>query len=132
MNDAHADLQAAMDAGEASLEALPDWEKLTPDQRYSLRDKNRIRVIPDIAVGTTEEILQTLNRTKLSELHAVADALPSRFTATITDLAKLLEPKAQSVSLPGGTIKTEADLTAWFEEVKARVLPKLQHGPVIL
>ena len=132
LNHAHAELQTAMDAGETSLEGLPDWEKLTPDQRYALRDKNRIRVIPDIAVGTTEEILQTLNQTKLSELHAVADALPSRFTATVTDLARLLEPKTQSVSLPGGTIKTEDDLTAWFGLVKARVLPKLQHGPVIL
>jgi len=132
LNDAHADLQAAMDAGEASLEALPDWEKLTPDQRYALRDKNRTRVIPDIAVGTPEEILQTLNRIKLSELRAIADALPSRFTATATDLAKMLEPKAQSVSLPGGTIKTETDLQAWYEDVKARVLPKLKDGPVIL
>ena len=89
-------------------------------------------MIPDIAVGTTEEILQTLNRTKPSELHAVADALPSRFAATVTDLAKMLEPKAHSVSLPGGTIKTETDLQACFEEVKAHVLPKLKDGPVIL
>jgi len=132
LNEDHAALQAAMDAGEAGLEALPEWAKLTPDQRYALREKNRIRVIPEIVVGTTEEILQTLNRTKLSELRAIADALPSRFTATATDLAKMLEPKAQSVSLPGGTIKTETDLQAWYEDVKARVLPKLKDGPVIL
>ena len=132
LNDDHAALRAAMDGGEAGLEALPEWANLTPEQRFALREKNRIRVIPEVAVGTTEEILQTLNRTKLSELRAVADALPSRFTATATDLAKLVEPKAQSVSLPGGTIKTEADLTAWYDDVKARVLPKLKDGPVIL
>ena len=132
LNEARADLQAAMDAGEASLEALPEWGKITPDERYALRDKNRIRLLPEIVVGTTDEILQTLYRTKLSQLRDIRDALPGRFTATSTDLAKMLEPKAQSVSLPGGTIKTETDLQAWFEEVKARVLPKLKDGPVIV
>jgi hypothetical protein len=43
-----------------------------------------------------------------------------------------LEPKAQPVSLPSGTIKTEAELTAWLDDVRVRVLAKLKDGPVIL
>ena len=132
LNAACTDLHAAMDAGEKVLEALPEWEKITPDERFALRNKNRIRLLPEIAVGTADEILQTLGRTKLSQLRDITDALPGRFTATSTDLAKMREPKAQSVSLPGATIKTEADLQAWFEEVEGRVLPKLKDGPVIL
>ena len=132
LNDAHAACVKGHDAGMASLEASANWQQLEPVQRYELLSKSGARVVPAIAVGTTEEVLTTLGQTKLSELKAVCDALPTRFNIALASAARLLEPKAQSVSLPGGTIKSEADLQVWFEAVKARVLPKLKDGPVIV
>jgi hypothetical protein len=38
--------------------------------------------------------------TKISELKAIRDALPTRFSNTLAAAVKLLEPKAQAVSLP--------------------------------
>ena len=89
-------------------------------------------MLPTIAVGTTEEILDTLRHIKLSELRAVCDALPTRFNHAATAAAKLLEPKAQHVSLPGGTIKNDDDLKAWLAEAEGCIRKKLKDGPVIL
>ncbi len=83
-------------------------------------------------MGTPEEVLDTLRQTKLSELRAISDALPTRFNNVLTAAAKLLEPKAQPMSLPGGTIKTEADLKAWLADAEQRIREKLKDGPVIL
>ena len=92
------------------LEASPAWQKLTPEQRYEFLTKHAVREVPAIAVGTTEEVLDTLQKTRLSELKAIRDALPARFSNVLAAAAKLLEPKAQEVRLPGGTIKNEDDL----------------------
>ena len=132
LNEAHTACVKGHEAGLAALDASPNWQQLQPDQRYELLSKSGARVVPAVAVGTTEEVLTTLGQTKLSELKAVCDALPTRFNSALAAAAKLLEPKAQPVSLPGGTIKSEADLTAWLEDVRGRVLAKLKDGPVIL
>ena len=83
-------------------------------------------------MGTTEEVLDTLRHTRLSELRAIGDALPTRFGKAASAAAKLLEPKAQPVSLPGGTIKDDEDLKSWLAEAEDRIREKLKDGPVIL
>lgn len=115
-----------------ALEATPAWKQLAPEQRHDLLGKHGIRQTPTVAVGTTDEILTTLRDVKLSELRAVCDALPTRFANAHEAAAKLLEPKAQMVTLPGGTIKTEADLQEWLEQSAQIVRAKLKEGPVIL
>jgi hypothetical protein len=132
LNEAHAACVQGHEAGMASLEASSNWQQLKPEQRYDLLTKTGARIVPAISVGTTEEVLDTLRQTKLSELKAVCDAFPTRISSALAAAAKLLEPKAQAVSLPGGTIKTEADLQAWLDDVKGRVMAKLKDGPVIL
>ena len=83
-------------------------------------------------MGTTEEILDTLRQTKLSELQALSDALPTRFGKALNAAAKLLEPKAQHVSLPSATIKNEDDLTSWLRTTEETIREKLKDGPVIV
>ena len=128
----HADCTTGHDAGNAALDASPAWQKLTPEQKYELRTRNAVRGLPAVAVGTTEEILGTLANVKLSELRAISDALPTRFGNTLTGAAKLLEPKAQTVTLPSSTIKDDEGLKAWLADVEKAIRAKLKDGPVIV
>ena len=132
LNAAHGQFSADHEARMAALEATPAWKKISQKQRYEILDTNRIRVLPTIAVGTTEEVLDTLKQTKLSELRAVSDALPTRFNHATGEAAKLLEPKAQHVHLPGGTIKNEDELKVWLAEAEECIRKKLKEGPVII
>ncbi len=132
LNEAHAACINSLETGIAALETMPAWQNLTPEQRYELRSNHGARVIPTIAVGTSEEVLDTLRQTRLSELRAVNDALPTRFTNVQAAAAKLLEPKAQRVSLPSGTIKTEDDLKRWLADAVLRIRTRLKDGPVIV
>ena len=74
LNEAHGRFSTDYGARLAALDACPTWTKLKPEDRYDLLSKNGIRVLPSIAVGTTEHILDTLRHTKLSELRAISDA----------------------------------------------------------
>src|SRR5262249_51255494 len=131
LNDAHGRISTEHESRLATLEATPTWKQLTPEQRYAILDKHGIRVLPTIAVGTTDEVLDTLRHTKLSELRAIGDALPTRFGNVAAAASKLLEPKAQYISLPGGTIKNEDDLKAWLRAAEDRIRAGLKDGPVI-
>jgi hypothetical protein len=132
LNDAQAKFSSDYQARLDSLTESPVWKQITQPQRHEILGANGVREMPSIYVGSTEEILDTLRHTKLSELRAMSDALPTRFQNAASSAAKLLEPKAQYISLPGGTIKDEIELQAWLDDVKARVIAKLKDGPVIL
>jgi hypothetical protein len=132
LNEAHGKFTTDHEARMTALVATPAWAKITQPQRYDILSANGIRVLPTIAVGTTEDILDTLRHTKLSELRAISDALPTRFNNVAAAAAKLLEPMAQHVSLPGGTIKNDDDLKSWLAEAEGCIRKKLKEGPVIL
>ncbi len=132
LNEAHAACTAAHEQGLSGLEATDTWQKLTPEQRYEILSKHSVRQMPAIAVGTTDEVLATLQKTKVSELQAICDALPTRFSNASASAAKLLEPKAQSVSLPSRTIKNDDDLRQWLATVENAIREKLKEGPVIV
>jgi hypothetical protein len=132
INAAHAACIESHESGLTNLEASSDWQKLSPPQRYDLLTANSVREVPEVAVGTTEEILETLHRIKLTELKALSDALPTRFNKVLAAAARLLEPKAQHVSLPSGTLKNEQDLKNWMGEAENKIREKLKDGPVIV
>jgi hypothetical protein len=132
LNEAHTACTAAHEKGMDGLEGNVTWGELTPEQRYDILSKNAVRQMPTIAVGTTDEVLATLQKTKVSELQAIRDALPTRFTNALAAAAKLLEPKAHHVSLPGGTIKNEDDLKTWLSLAEEKIRAELKDGPVII
>jgi hypothetical protein len=132
INQAHAACTESHEKGLSSLEVSTDWKKLKPEQRYDLLTANSVREVPKIAVGNTEEILETLRQTKLSELKALSDALPTRFNKALSAAAKLLEPKAQHVTLPSGTIKNDEDLKNGLQEAETKIREKLKDSPVIV
>ena len=132
LNVVHRTCSTDHEARLTALESAASWKQLTPEQRYDILGKNGIRVLSPIAVGTTEEVLDTLRHTKLSELRAISDALPTRFNKAAVEAAKRLEPKAQHVSLPGGTIKNDDDLQRWLWRTGELIRQKLNDGPVIV
>jgi hypothetical protein len=132
INQVHGECATRHQTGLTHLEASPAWQKLTPEQRYELLTRHGVREVPSVAVGSTDEVLHTLERMKLSELRAIRDAMPARSSNALADAVKLLEPKAQQVNLPSRTIKNEDDLRSWLSQADAVIRKELQHGPVIV
>ena len=58
--------------------------------------------------------------------------MPQRFNLALEEATRRMEPKAQRVTLPGGTITSAGELDVWFQQVRQIVENKLQEGPVIL
>lgn len=119
-------------AEKEKLETMEVWKSLTPEQQDGILRRQAIADVPEIRVGTEDDLLSSLAEIPLESWATLRDALPQRFAKALEEAARLLEPKAVRVALPSATIRTETELVAWLEEVEAMLREQLSKGPVIV
>jgi hypothetical protein len=132
LNQVHARCMQLHAEGQQTLATSPIWQQLNPAQQQRIMADYQLDGLPKIAVGSTEDVLKTLQAMKLAEWKNLCDALPTRFAQALQAAATLLEPKAQPLKLPGATIRSEDDLAAWLTTTAEQIREKLKQGPVIL
>lgn len=125
-------LEASFAEGHAKLVASSVWSSLADEQRTTLSGTHQLSPSGKDPGSTEAEIISALQSRSLTDRHNLVDAVPQRFAKALSDAARLLEPKAQRVFLPGATVKSSAELEEWLQEVRSLVLEKLNEGPVIL
>jgi hypothetical protein len=126
------DVAAAFKAGEDKLAASQVWSRLSDDQRATLTSSCQLRPPANEAIGADDEILAALRTSTLADRRNLLDAVPQRFARALDEASRLLEPKAQRVTLPGATIHNATELDQWLWGVRKHVEEKLKDGPVIL
>lgn len=122
------------DNGMKRLEKDTNWKQLEPEQRNELlrAEKLTLSDMPQVNVANTDEILTTLNGITLSALEDRVKSIVSRFSEVLANAAEKMEPEAQRVNLPGGTIKSEEEAKIWLEEAGNKITRALKNGPVII
>ena len=118
--------------GMQHLAADSNWQQLEPKQRNQLLSKQRLTLSarPTVAVQSTSDVLDTLDRHSLLLFTDCVAALPGRFDSVAVDAAELCEPEIQFVNVPRRTLKTSDEIDAWAEEVKSQLKAALAKGPV--
>lgn len=116
----------------ARLESSEIWKRLTPEQQAEILNHQGVAGVPEIHVGTEQELLASLGEISLESWATRRDALPQRFNRALEEAAKRLEPKAMRVHLPSATIRTDEELRAWLDQVEAKLREHLGKGPVIV
>lgn len=114
------------------LEASDAWQKITGAQRISIMSEEGISSVPDLEVGSDEQLLAALQQTPVASWNDKTAALTARFQNAARKAAKLLEPKTQYVTLTSGLLRTEAEVKAWLGEQEATLLAELEKGPVVV
>jgi hypothetical protein len=129
---AHAHCAATLAAEQAKLDAHPAWQGLPPLKQAALLQSAGITLLPLTAMGTDEELLSALENRDLAAWKTLAEALPTRCAQPLAAAIKEAEPKAQRISLPGATIRNQAELEDWLADVRVAVEAALAERPVIL
>ncbi len=114
------------------LEASDAWHAISGTQRMALMSEEDISSVPDLEVGSDEQLLSALQQTPVSSWNDKTAALTARFQNVARKAARLLEPKTQCVSLKSGTLRTVAEVKAWLGETEKTLLEKIKTGPVII
>ncbi|MFW5874810.1 MAG: BREX system P-loop protein BrxC, partial [bacterium] len=118
--------------GMGRLEKDTNWQQLTPEQKHELLSEQNLTNSdkPEISVETTEDILQTLRKYPLAMLKDRIAAMSARFDKVLEEAALLLEPEVKFVKVPRRTLKTQADVDQWVEEVRQKLMDAVENGPV--
>ena len=134
LNRLDKEYQSRHDEGMERLKGDTNWQQLDPEQRNSLLAEQKLTLadVPKINLGSTEEIVATIERITLSALTDRAAAMPSRFDAVLVGAAELMEPEAQFFKVPRRMLKTEADIESWVNEVKKGLKSTLAKGPIVV
>ena len=114
------------------LEENANWQKLTLAQQQQILDNYDLNQPDAITVNTVEELIDSLEACSIKHWNDRTQAQNIKFNSATMEAAKLLEPKVQQVKLPHRTLKTEADIKAWLEEVEQQMLKDLQNGPLVV
>jgi hypothetical protein len=111
-----------------------NWKQLEPEQRNQLLKEQKLTLSdkPEINLASTESILASLDKTSLSMLADRVAALPARFDKVSADAAELMEPEVQFVQVPRRTLKTDAEIDQWLDDVKGHLKDALKLGPVVI
>ena len=131
-------LQQAYDAAHAKgmqrLSEDSNWQQLEQEQKHQFLAEQKLTATdkPEIAVGSSDDIQKTLQRISIGMLAERIAAMPSRFDAISIKAAEEMEPKAQFIRTPRRTLKTEAEITAWLDEVEQQLKTALAEGPIVL
>jgi hypothetical protein len=129
---AHDDFKTVYDREMAALIPNDNWGKITPDQQQDILDAEGISNIPSLSIGDDSSLLRTLEEIPLPNWKIKIDALPTQFSNAALAAAKLLEPKTQTVRLSSGTLKTEADIRSWINDVENDLIEKIKDGPIVI
>ncbi|MHB8898382.1 MAG: BREX system P-loop protein BrxC [Thermoguttaceae bacterium] len=123
------------DTIQTEMEALSSsdvWQSATAEQQRNVVASHNLDDEPNLRLGTEAELLETLDRASLETWKTRIDAVPQRFSQAKLELARLLEPRASKVTLPGATIKTEPELDEYLARCRKVIVEKLGDGPVII
>ena len=134
LNKFDREYQDSYKQGMERLENDTNWQQLEPEQRNQLLGEQKLTIAdqPEVKLGSTDEVLQTLERVNLSTFADRVAAMSSRFDKVVANAAKLLEPTTQSIQVPRRMLKTEDDIDAWVGDVKQQLKDALQKGPIVI
>lgn len=126
------DLLSAFRAGGAKLAAAAAWKRLSDEQRAALTANYQLNAPAKESFASDADILGALRLRNLADRRNLVDAVPQRFAQALEEAMKLLEPKAQRVTLPGATIRNGEELEEWIRSARDLISESLKSGPVIL
>jgi hypothetical protein len=120
-------------AYEEQMEALQEadpWQEIDETTRETILRRHTLDGIPEIEVGTTEALLDTLDDTPLDGWRTRKDALSQRFNDALDDAVRELKPETTRANLESRVLESQEDVEEWLDEARETLLERLEDGPV--
>ena len=132
LNSLQVEYDTKYKAGMSLLKSDEYWESLDNNVKSELLLKHKLdnASCPKVKVGSTKDIIATLNILTIPNFRDTVEAIPVRFKNVADAAAKVLEPKVQFVNLPLSTLKSEQEVQHWLDSVSKQIFKALKSGPV--
>ncbi len=116
-----------------ALEASQEWQSLAEADRQRMLYQNALGPVPQLTIGTDEELLATLDATPLGAWEDKIAAPPGRVKKVREETAKLLSPKVVRIPIPQVTLKSVEEVDAYLAALRAEMIKQIEAGnPVMI
>jgi hypothetical protein len=129
---AHARYGEAFTAGQAQLEADPQWGQLDQGKRADILVGAALNRAPAPGVGTETELLRSLRETTIPEWDDRSIAIPAKVGLARERAAKELAPKASRFTPPPANLATADEVQQYVHDLREELLRRIDEGPVII
>lgn len=128
----HAAHDTAFNAAMNWLATNSVWVKVTPADQEAIKAAVGLEAPTKPDIASDDALAIHLDQKPLSSIQAEIDAIAGRVALAIERAARLLEPKVQTVTLERSTLRDIAEVEAWVERQKKRLIEAVGNGPVLV
>ena len=114
------------------LEGAESWRTIQPEDRDAILARLRIENASKGAIGTEQEVLESVDRISLDDWRTRTAALPQWFADARAEADRLVEPKTRHLKLESVTLRTPQDVKMWTRQTEQRLLEAVGHGPIVI
>ena len=114
------------------LEGTETWRSIEPESRDAILAHLRIEKATMGAIGTEQEVLESVERISLDDWRTRTAALPQWFAEARAEADRLVEPTTCRLKLESITLRTPEDVKTWTRQTEQRLLEAVEHGPIVI
>ena len=114
------------------LEGTESWRTIEQENRDAILARLRIEKASKGAIGTEQEVLESVDRISLDDWRTRSAALPQWFADARAEADRLVEPKTRRLKLESITLRTPEDVKTWTRQTEQRLLEAVEHGPIVI
>ena len=114
------------------LEGTESWQTIEQENRAVILAQLRIEKATKGAIGTEQEVLESVDRISLDDWRTRTAALPQWFADARAEADRLVEPKTRRLKLESITLRTPEDVKTWTRQTEQRLLEAVEHGPIVI
>jgi hypothetical protein len=131
LNAAYEAYTTASKEAEALLHADANWQKLSPEDKHSIRADNGLLPVQRPEVASAEDIVASLSARSLSAWADLTRGLKAGAQGALDEAAERLQPQARPITLPApGTLSDLPAVDAWLGDIREAIRAALEKGPV--
>lgn len=120
----------AVGGAAAALAQNSLWSGLDGGTRDQLLTKFGLIEPSPPGIATDNDLADFLDRQSLKRLRELIESVPGKLDAVLREVAKLLEPKVQYVSVPRDILRTAQEVDVWVDRQREKLLLAVESGPV--
>ena len=119
----------AWEAERQRLEGTETWRAIEPESRDAILARMRIEKATKGAIGTEQEVLESVERISLDDWRTRTAALPQWFAEARAEADRLVEPTTRHLKLESITLRTPEDVKTWTKQTEQHLLEAVEQAP---
>jgi hypothetical protein len=132
ISNAFGDLTRMQQKSLESLDSVEEWSELDRDLRTQLVQKHKLAPIPELNLGTDEDLLTSLRASSLEEWDNKIHAMGRRAAMALEEAVRILMPAAVNIRPRPATLRNTDEVEAYLNALREEIIATIESGNTVV